>query len=70
MLFLEAFGPQHPEGGRMQVAGRGWGRTPGAGLGGGARQDGTMGMDDSSDGGHRRAERDSSGHSLHGVHRT
>ena len=54
----------------MQVAGRGWGRTPGAGLGGGARQDGTMGMDDSSDGGHRRAERDSSGHSLHGVHRT
>ena len=51
MLFLEAFGPQHQEGetaGRMQAAGRGWGRTPGAGLGGGARQDGTLGMDDSS----------------------
>ena len=50
VLFLGAFGPQHQEGetaGRMQVAGRGWGRTPGAALGGGARQDGTVSVDDS-----------------------
>lgn len=48
--FLGAFGPQHQEGetaGRMQVAGRGWGRTPGAALGGGARQDGAVSVDDS-----------------------
>ena len=48
--FLAAFGPQHQEeetAERMQVAVRGWGRTPGAALGGGARQDGTMSVGDS-----------------------